>query len=252
MGLADLHLHTVHSWDGTATVSAVLKTAMLRGLNVVAITDHDEFDGALEAQELAPAYGLEVVPGIELSTRDGHLLALYVSGRIPPGLSLEESLRRIGGQGGLAVAAHPAARWINSLSPDCIRRARQDFRLGHLLAGVETYNASLFHRGGNEPALALAHSLGMASLGNSDAHLLSMVGRGMTGFGGTTAADFRRALEAGLTQAISRPPVARGVFITDWLSHFLLRRAGWVTWNPAPGMPLQIAREARIQKEYSV
>ena len=251
MGLADLHIHSVYSWDGTATVSAVLKTAMIRGLNVIAITDHDEIEGALEAQETASSYGLEVVPGIEISTADGHLLALFVSQRIPADLSLEETLQRIGQQGGLAVAAHPAARGINSLTPALIRRARQDIDLGRILVGIETYNASVFHRGGNAIALPLAHSLEMASLGNSDAHLLSVIGRGMTGFTGSTTADFRQALEHGLTQAISRPPVARTNMAVDWLSLYLLRQAGWVTWNPAPGQPLQIARVSRAQPGFT-
>ncbi len=65
MGLADLHIHTVYSWDGTATVSAVLKTAMIRGLNVIAITDHDEIQGALDAQKLAPDYGLDMCRGLK-------------------------------------------------------------------------------------------------------------------------------------------------------------------------------------------
>ncbi len=250
MGLADLHIHTTYSWDGTATVSAVLKTAMLRGLNVLAITDHDEIEGALEAQELSPDYGVDVVPGIEISTRDGHLLALFVRWRIPAGLPLEKTLERIGGQGGLAVAAHPAARGINSLTPECIRRVRQDFDLARILVGIETYNASVFHRGGNTIALPLAQSLGMASLGNSDAHLLSMVGKGMTGFAGESAAALRRALEDGVTQSVTRPSVARAAFMADWLSLYLLRRMGWVSWNPAPGLPLQITREARIQEGY--
>ena len=75
-GSADLHLHTTYGWDGTAAVSAILRTAAERGLNVVAITDHDQIAGALVALELAPDYNVEVVPGIEVSTADGHLLAL--------------------------------------------------------------------------------------------------------------------------------------------------------------------------------
>jgi predicted metal-dependent phosphoesterase TrpH len=250
MGLADLHIHTTYSWDGTASVSAVLKTAAARGLSVLAITDHNEIEGAHKAQELAPAYGLEIVPGIEISTADGHLLALFVSRRISAGLSLEETLQRIGDQGGLAVAAHPAAWGMNSLSPACIRRARQNTDGGRILVGIETFNASLFHRGGNATALPFAHSLGMASLGNSDAHSLSMIGRGMTGFTGNTAAALRLALVNGVTQAVSRPSVARTTIAVDWLSHFLLRRAGWVTWNPAPGLPIKITRMANARADY--
>ncbi|HNF94893.1 MAG TPA: PHP domain-containing protein, partial [Anaerolineales bacterium] len=68
MGLADLHLHTIYSYDGTATVPAVLRRARELGLNVIAITDHDEIAGALEAVKLASHYGVEVIPGSEITT----------------------------------------------------------------------------------------------------------------------------------------------------------------------------------------
>ena len=63
MGLADLHMHTIYSYDGTASVPRVLARARQIGLDVIAITDHDEIAGSLKALELAPDYGLEVIPG---------------------------------------------------------------------------------------------------------------------------------------------------------------------------------------------
>ena len=63
MGLADLHIHTIYSYDGTASVPAVLTRARQMGLDVIAITDHDEIIGSLKAVELAPAFGMEVIPG---------------------------------------------------------------------------------------------------------------------------------------------------------------------------------------------
>ena len=78
MGLADLHLHTIYSYDGTASLSAVLSRAKQLGLDVIAITDHDEIAGALKAMEMAPNYGVEVIPGIEITTSEGDLLALFI------------------------------------------------------------------------------------------------------------------------------------------------------------------------------
>jgi predicted metal-dependent phosphoesterase TrpH len=63
MGIADLHTHTIYSYDGTASVSAVLKHAKRVGLDLIAITDHDEINGALKALQLAPKFGIEVIPG---------------------------------------------------------------------------------------------------------------------------------------------------------------------------------------------
>ena len=95
MGKADLHIHTIYSWDGTCTVEAVLKQAAHTAeLDVIAITDHDEIQGAQEAAELAPRYGIEVIPGSEISTADGHLLALFIPKKISAGLSVVETILR--------------------------------------------------------------------------------------------------------------------------------------------------------------
>ncbi len=97
MGLADLHIHTTYSWDGTCGVADVLAQASIEAeLDVIAITDHDSIAGALEAMDLAPDYGLEVVLGCEVSTAEGHLLALFVQEPIPPAKSLLETLADIG------------------------------------------------------------------------------------------------------------------------------------------------------------
>ena len=75
MGLADLHMHTIYSYDGTATVPSVLKHAKQAGMDIIAITDHDEIRGALLAEELAPQFGIQVLRGIEITTAEGDLLA---------------------------------------------------------------------------------------------------------------------------------------------------------------------------------
>jgi predicted metal-dependent phosphoesterase TrpH len=60
MGLADLHIHTIYSYDGTASVPAMLTRARQIGLDVIAITDHDEIAGSLKALELAPTFGVRL------------------------------------------------------------------------------------------------------------------------------------------------------------------------------------------------
>src|SRR5688572_32742507 len=107
MGTADLHIHSIYSADATTTVRAILKQASDVGLNVIAVTDHDEIRGSLEAQQLAPKYGIEVIPGAEISTKDGHVLALFIKTLPPAGMSLTDTLLQIGGQGGIAIAPHP-------------------------------------------------------------------------------------------------------------------------------------------------
>jgi predicted metal-dependent phosphoesterase TrpH len=240
MGLADLHLHTTHSWDGTATVGAVLKRAAERGLSVVAITDHDDIAGAFEAVELAPAYGLEVVPGVEVSTADGHLLALFVRHILPAGRSLTDTLRLIGEEGGLAVVAHPAAMGIHSLSPEAIYQARREIDTASILVGMETVNGCLLFGERSQPAARLlARRLGLASVGASDAHSVAQIGAAATRFAGYTAADLRLALESGATQAVARQVTAAPAIALDWVARYLLRRVGWVTCHPTSDAPLR-------------
>jgi predicted metal-dependent phosphoesterase TrpH len=70
MGKADLHIHTLYSYDGFCAVSTMLEqAAQIAKLDVIAITDHDEIDGALEAEILGPKFGIRVIPGCEISPR---------------------------------------------------------------------------------------------------------------------------------------------------------------------------------------
>src|SRR5690242_4321256 len=110
MGLADLHIHTIYSYDGTASISAVLARAKQVGLDVIAITDHDEIKGALKAFDLAPRFDMEVIPGIEITTREGDLLALFVTEKIQPGQPLLDTILQVGEAGGICIAPHPMAR----------------------------------------------------------------------------------------------------------------------------------------------
>ena len=196
MGFADLHIHTIYSYDGTATVPAVLRRAHEIGLNVVAITDHDEIVGALEAVKLASHYGVEVIPGSEITTAEGDLLALFIKEKIEPGLSLIETLLRVRDQGGVAIAAHPMAggMGMKSLTPASILKALKHPIAGKVLVGIESYNGSTIDRISNHYARIFASTLNIAHTGNSDAHIIDMIGFGATEFPGTTAADLLKAL----------------------------------------------------------
>jgi predicted metal-dependent phosphoesterase TrpH len=245
MGFADLHIHTVHSWDGTCAVPAVLKyAAEFTDLDVIAITDHDCIRGALEALQLAPRYGIEVIPGCEITTSDGHLLGLFIQRTIPAGLSLVETVHRVGEQGGICIAAHPGARVKTSLSPRVIRQALQDADVRQVLIGIECFNAGLVYSGSNHQAGELAGELRLAQVGDSDSHTLETIGWGATEFAGFFPDDLRRSLQRVATRVrVGRS--ATGVEkITRWLPRFLLRRMGWVTTNASPYGPLRLGRLA--------
>jgi predicted metal-dependent phosphoesterase TrpH len=101
----DLHVHTVHSFDGFTTLEEAVFAAKGKRLDGLAITDHDVT--TITADQSCHEQGVILIPGTEVSTRCGHVLALGVFQPIPKGLPIEESIERIHGLNGVAVAAHP-------------------------------------------------------------------------------------------------------------------------------------------------
>jgi predicted metal-dependent phosphoesterase TrpH len=197
MGLADLHIHTVYSYDGTASVPAVLTRARQIGLNVIAVTDHDEIKGSLKALELAPSHGLEVIPGTEVTTSEGDLLALNVTEKIPHARPLVETILKVGELGGFCIAPHPMAGGLGmkSLSAYSILRALRNPHAARILIAIETYNATAIDRMSNHYARILAERLDIAQTASSDAHVVEAIGLGVTEFEGRTAQDLVEALK---------------------------------------------------------
>jgi predicted metal-dependent phosphoesterase TrpH len=199
MGLADLHLHTIYSYDGTASVPAVLTRARQTGLDVIAITDHDEIAGALKALELAPKYGVEVIPGSEVTTAEGDLLALNITEKVQAGRPLIETVLKVGELGGFCIAPHPMAGGLGmkSLNAYSILKALRNPDVARILIAVEAYNATTLDRLSNHYARLLAERLNITKTGSSDAHVLEAIGLGVTEFDGNTAQQLIQALETG-------------------------------------------------------
>lgn len=198
----DPHVHTDASHDCSTPLGDVLAAAAEADLDAIAITDHDAIDVSLAAVERAPEHGLTAIPGVEVSTAAGHLLALFVTDRPPAGRPLGDTVDAIRDRGGLAVVPHP------------FQVSRHGIRKRRLAAAdvdaVEAFNALTMTGVQNLRARRFAASDGCAAVGASDAHTRATVGRAHTvldlpsdrgtAVGRVPPAAIRDAIEAGACQ----------------------------------------------------
>ncbi|WP_335999310.1 PHP domain-containing protein [Halorientalis halophila] len=171
---AELHCHSSASHDGRDPVELLLGQAEAVGLDALAVTDHDEIEASLDAVEKAEEYGLVGIPGMEVSTAAGHVLALGVREAIPPGLSFGETLDRIRSLGGIAVVPHPfqesRSGVLANISQETLTAAD----------AIEVYNSRLLTGRANRQAERYARRNGLPMTAGSDAHISEMVGQAVT------------------------------------------------------------------------
>ena len=189
---ADFHTHTFHSVDSLSRVEDVLAAAVKRGLSAIAITDHNEIAGALEAQRIARArkHHIQVIVGEEVRTDAGDLLVYFVKKRIAPG-KLEDVLVEVKRQKAVCAAAHPY---------DFARHGIGLQELGRGVAGkidaIEVFNARVPLASQNARAMAFALKNRKALLAGSDAHHPSEVGAAYVEFYDVDALDADTLLHA--------------------------------------------------------
>ena len=162
----DLHMHTDHSYDCATPVEVLLAEAQARGLGAIAVTDHNEISGALEAQRKADGTGLQVIVGEEVKTADqGEVIGLFLTEKIARGMTMQETIDEIRRQGGVVYMPHPFDR-LHSV-PD----------YEHLLAvlddvdAIEVFNPRVAISEFNEEAARFAAKYRMPAGAGSDAHV---------------------------------------------------------------------------------
>jgi predicted metal-dependent phosphoesterase TrpH len=207
-GRADLHLHPGGDRSAREAAPTIFLDAIRRsGLHVAALTDHDRLDFARALIAEAEQRGLpvELVLGEEVSTRDGHVLAIGIRASLPPHRTLGETIAAVHDQGALAIVAHP-------MLPTRISVGR---RLLEELAGgpaerrpdaIEAFNPManwlpFYGRRVRE----LARRCGYPAVGGSDGHRVGHIARGHTAFQGRTFSDLRRSIADGEVEALGRP-----------------------------------------------
>jgi predicted metal-dependent phosphoesterase TrpH len=163
----DFHVHTCYSYDSTSLPKEVVETALKKGIDCLAITDHEEVKGAEEVMEYAFGKSVLIIAGIEVKSRKGDILGLNVEEVIPAGLSVRETIKRIKEQGGMAIIAHPFS-FLYSFKGNL-----EDFR--NDIDGIEAFNAAIF-TSENKKALEFAKKNNLAFTAGSDAHSPDDVG----------------------------------------------------------------------------
>jgi predicted metal-dependent phosphoesterase TrpH len=166
----DIHVHTNHS-DGIVSPEEVVKQAA-KVVDGLAITDHDTMSGITKAKKAAKKYGVIFIPGVEISTPSGDILAIGVE-KMPRTDDILEIFDSIHGQGGVAILAHPFAGYWQLSFADIIEILKGKFD------AIEIYNGST-PMPANLEAARLAKKVGMVGVAGSDAHFLEVIGSAYT------------------------------------------------------------------------
>ena len=167
----DLHIHSNASADGKCSVEQIITIAKERGLNAIAITDHDTTDGAKYAVGIKNP-GILIIPGIEVSTKDGHVIVLGTTDLFPPGEDAIETIRKAREKGCLTIIPHPYHRWRHAVglhAPKALREAD----------AIEVYNSRYYIGTANKKAARVAKEYQKPMTAGSDAHTCKFVGYGI-------------------------------------------------------------------------
>ena len=165
---ADLHVHTTYSKDSLITPEDLVYFAKKCGLNAVAVTDHNYLEGAYK---IAKETDFLIIPGMEVSSSDGHIVALNVKELIPRGLSAAETVGRIHKAGGIAIACHPYVYFKGALKGNVCET----------FDAIEIINGRAFpFKRSVKKATQTAERLGLSRVAGTDAHYGPQIGYGYT------------------------------------------------------------------------
>jgi predicted metal-dependent phosphoesterase TrpH len=164
----DFHVHSQYSFDSNASPKEIVDKAIEEGIDCLAITDHGEIKGALEAIEYAKGKPILIIPGIEVKSKEGDILGLNVREKIPDGLSAKETIKRIKEQGGFVVIPHPFGLF-------CKFRGNLKELIKEIDA-IEVVNASIFGKG-NEIAKKFAKENNLPFTVGTDSHFPNFIGK---------------------------------------------------------------------------
>jgi predicted metal-dependent phosphoesterase TrpH len=168
----DLHMHTDHSHDCATPVEVLLETARDRGLGAIAITDHNEVSGALEARRIAAETGdLKVIVAEEVKTAEqGEVIGLFLEEKIPRGMTMAETIAAIRAQGGLVYVPHPFDRFHSVPDYEHLLEIVEEIDV------LEVFNPRVALTSFNEEAERFARKYRIVPGAGSDSHVAQGLG----------------------------------------------------------------------------
>jgi predicted metal-dependent phosphoesterase TrpH len=167
----EMHCHTAWSKDSLNTLDPIVAVARRRGIDRVLITDHNTAEGALEWASRVPDL---FIPGEEIMTTQGEILAWYVRETVPRGLTPQETIRRLRDQGAVIGVAHPFDRLRKGAWGE-----DQLLAIVDLVDSIEIFNARCYYMEDNRRAAAFARQHDKPGTAGSDAHIPWEYGRAM-------------------------------------------------------------------------
>jgi predicted metal-dependent phosphoesterase TrpH len=166
----DLHMHTDHSPDCATPVETLIASAERAGLGAIAVTDHNEISGALEAREIANGR-VKVIVGEEVKTAgQGEVIGLFIEEKIPRGMTLQETIAEIRRQGGLVYVPHPFDRMHSVPDYEHLLNVLGD------IDAIEVFNPRVAFSSFNEEAARFAAKYRIVAGAGSDSHVAQGLG----------------------------------------------------------------------------
>jgi predicted metal-dependent phosphoesterase TrpH len=204
---ADLHVHSEYSPDSESALADIIDHCKAAGINCVAITDHNETAGAIELKKIAP---FTVIVGEEILTSSGEIIGLFLTERIPPKLSAQETIKRIKDQGGLVLIPHPFDRYFrpSAINRDVLEKIVLDIDI------IEVFNSHTVIRSDSGKALKFTQKHGLLASAGSDAHLVSEIGHAYMEIPEfSSAQQFKKSLARGALRGQMASPFHRLISI---------------------------------------
>jgi len=169
----DLHIHSKYSEDGAGSPKEIIQNLKKKGLNGMAITDHNNIKGGLEAKKIAPKDFI-VIPGVEISTRDGHIIALNINENIKRDLSTEETIDQIIEKGGTPIIPH-LYRNMSGIKVNNLKKIHKKIH------AIEVFNSCSVPQT-NLKTMKTAKKYNLGGTGGSDSHTPEYAGYAYTVF----------------------------------------------------------------------